>query len=87
MAMILSCLKCLRIFSSLRVRLALVTTSKALGIFLIATCWPEEQEKGIYIPGDTLQQLQAPSDTTLLEPKEQQVRLYYVQDPVCNIKF
>lgn len=48
MAMMLSCLKCLRIFSSLRVRLALVTTSKALGIFLMATCWPGEQGKGRY---------------------------------------
>jgi len=41
MPMMLSCLKCLRIFSSRRVRFALVTTSKALGIFLMATCWPD----------------------------------------------
>lgn len=40
MAMMLSCLKCLRIFSSRKVRLAFVTTSKALDIFFIATCWP-----------------------------------------------
>lgn len=40
MAIMLSCLKCLRILSSLKVRLAFVTTSKALEIFFIATCWP-----------------------------------------------